>query len=127
MRWIGDLHFSELVRPLRVVAGNLATLERVVFSSGEVAEAVHASVAVPGICVPITIGGETYIDGGIVDPLPVDVLREMGVSRIIAGDVIPTPDRIRYGLQLEREMAPSNRKPLRSCFRKALPLNSQRT
>jgi NTE family protein len=125
MRSIGDSHFSELVRPLRVVAGNLATLERVVFSSGEVAEAVHASVAVPGICVPITIGGETYIDGGIVDPLPVDVLREMGVSRIIAVDVIPTPDRIRYGLQLERELAQSNVKPLRRFFRKALPLNQQ--
>lgn len=125
MRSIGDSHFSELVRPLRVVAGNLATLERVVFSSGEVAEAVHASVAVPGICVPITIGGETYIDGGIVDPLPVDVLREMGVSRVIAVDVIPTPDRIRYGLQLERELAQSSVKPLRRFFRKALPLNQQ--
>jgi NTE family protein len=125
MRSIGEAHFSELARPLRVVASNLATLERVVFSSGEVAEAVHASVAVPGICVPITIGGETYIDGGIVDPLPVDVLREMGVSRVIAVDVIPTPDRIRYGLQLERELAQSNVKPVRRFFRKALPLNQQ--
>jgi NTE family protein len=125
MRSIGDSHFSELVRPLRVVAGNLATLERVVFSSGEVAEAVHASVAVPGICVPITIGGETYIDGGIVDPLPVDVLREMGVSRIIAVDVIPTPDRIRMGLQLERELAQHKAGRLRRFFHKALPLNQQ--
>jgi NTE family protein len=125
MRSIGDSHFSELVRPLRVVAGNLATLERVVFSSGEVAEAVHASVAVPGICVPITIGNETYIDGGIVDPLPVDVLREMGVSRVIAVDVIPTPDRIRMGLQLERELAQNNVSRLRKLFRKALPLNQQ--
>jgi NTE family protein len=125
MRSIGDSHFSELVRPLRVVASNLATLERVVFSSGEVAEAVHASVAVPGICVPITIGGETYIDGGIVDPLPVDILREMGVTRVIAVDVIPTPDRIRYGLQLERELAQSNVKPARRFFRKASSLNQQ--
>jgi NTE family protein len=125
MRSIGNVRFSELARPLRVVAGNLATLERVVFSSGEVAEAVHASVAVPGICVPITIGGETYIDGGIVDPLPVDVLREMGVSRVIAVDVIPTPDRIRYGMQLEHEVAQSNRRSLRRFFRKALPINQQ--
>jgi NTE family protein len=125
MRSIGNVRFSELVRPLRVVAGNLATLERVVFSSGEVADAVHASVAVPGICVPITIGGETYVDGGIVDPLPVDVLREMGVSRVIAVDVIPTPDRIRYGLQLERELAQNNGTRARKFFRKALPLNEQ--
>jgi NTE family protein len=125
MRSIGDSHFSELVRPLRVVAGNLATLERVVFSSGEVAEAVHASVAVPGICVPITIGNETYIDGGIVDPLPVDVLREMGVTRVIAVDVIPTPDRIRMGLQLERELAQNKVSRLRKFFHKALPVNQQ--
>jgi NTE family protein len=125
MRSIGDSHFSEMVRPLRIVAGNLATLERVVFSGGQVAEAVHASVAVPGICVPITIGNETYIDGGIVDPLPVDVLREMGVSRVIAVDVIPTPDRIRMGLQLERELAQNNVSRLRKFFRRALPLNQQ--
>ncbi len=125
MRSIGNVRFSELERPLRVVAGNLATLERVVFSSGEVAEAVHASVAVPGICVPITIGGETYIDGGIVDPLPVDVLREMGVTSIIAVDVIPTPDRIRVGLQLEREIAQSSGMRARKLFRKALPLNEK--
>ncbi len=43
----------------------------------------------PGICVPVTIDGESYVDGGIVDPLPVDVLREMGVSRIIAVNAIP--------------------------------------
>lgn len=125
MRSIGNVRFSELVRPLRVVAGNLATLERVVFSSGEVAEAVHASVAVPGICVPITIGGETFVDGGIVDPLPVDVLREMGVSRVIAVDVIPTPDRIRVGLQLERALAQDHGARARRFFRKALPLNEK--
>jgi NTE family protein len=125
MRSIGRVHFSELVRPLRVVAANLATLERVVFSSGEVAEAVHASVAVPGICVPIRIGGETYIDGGIVDPLPVDVLHEMGVSRVIAVDVIPTPDRIRMGLELERDLAQRADNRLRRFFHKAVPLNQQ--
>jgi NTE family protein len=125
MRSIGDSHFSDMVRPLRIVAGNLATLERVVFSGGQVAEAVHASVAVPGICVPITIGNETYIDGGIVDPLPVDVLREMGVTRVIAVDVIPTPDRIRMGLQLERELAQNNVSRLRKFFHKALPVNQQ--
>jgi NTE family protein len=112
MRTLGYARFGDLVRPLRVVAGNLATLERVVFSSGEVATAVHASIAVPGICVPVTIRGETYIDGGIVDPLPVDVLREMGVTRVIAVNVIPTPDRIRSGLA-GRGNGHRRRKPVR--------------
>lgn len=125
MRTIGHARFADLARPLRVVAANLSTLERAVFSGGEVAAAVHASIAVPGICVPLTLDGETYIDGGIVDPLPVDVLREMGVSRVIAVDVIPTPDRIRYGLQAEQELARHQGKGRRRFFRKGIPLEGK--
>src|SRR5258708_7439595 len=125
MRSIGHAHFADLARPLRVVAANLATLERVVFSSGEVATAVHASTAVPGICVPVTVDGETYTDGGIVDPLPVDILREMGVARVIAVNVIPTPDRIRCAIQAELQLKLQNETNGFKLFRKALPLNRQ--
>jgi NTE family protein len=100
---IGDVHFSELVRPLRIVGTHLASLDRVVFSVGEVAQAVHASSAIPGACVPVNIDGELYIDGGIADPLPVDVLEEMGIERIIAINTIPTPAYLRARLELERE------------------------
>lgn len=94
-RWLGDAWFCDLIRPLRVVATNLATLERVVFSTGDVGNAIEASIAIPGIIVPVTVNGETLIDGGIADPLPVDVLREMGIERIIAVNVIPPPERLR--------------------------------
>ncbi len=104
-RSIGDVHFSELVRPLRVVATNLSTLERTIFSSGEVASAVHASSAIPGACVPVRIGEELYVDGGIADPLPVDVLSEMGIERIIAVNTIPTPAYLRCRREMEREQA----------------------
>jgi NTE family protein len=123
MRSIGAARFADLARPLRVVAGDLETLDRMVFSSGEVAAAVHASIAVPGVCVPVAIDGASYIDGGVVDPLPVDLLREMGVSRIIAVDAIPTPDRIRRGLVEERARARET--PRRRFFRKVLPVNQQ--
>jgi NTE family protein len=123
MRSLGHARFADLVRPMRVVASNLATLERVVFSSGEVAAAVHASSAVPGICVPVTIDGETYIDGGIVDPLPVDVLRELGVSRVIAVNVIPTPDRIRSGLCAGREPARRRETSAAKLLRRIFPRN----
>jgi NTE family protein len=102
-RSIGDIHFSELMRPLRIVATHLASLDRVVFSSGEVAQAVHASSAIPGACVPVNIDGELYIDGGIADPLPVDVLEEMGIERIIAINTIPTPAYLRARLEVEKE------------------------
>ena len=102
-RSIGTAHFSELIRPLRVVATHFDTLERVVFSSGEVAAAVEASIAIPGVVVPVTLDGDTYLDGGIADPLPVDVLEEMGIERIIAVNVIPPPDRIRHWLDAKKE------------------------
>lgn len=113
-RSINDAHFSELVRPLRIVATHLDTLERVVYSTGEVARAVEASIAMPGICVPVKIDGETYIDGGIADPLPVDVLSELGIEKIIAVNVIPPPERIRYWLDASREE--SGRAPRRNWF-----------
>ena len=124
MRSIGHARFAELQRPFRATATNLETLERVVFSSGEVADAVHASIAVPGICVPVKIDGESYIDGGIVDPLPVDVLREIGISRIIAVNAIPTPDRIRYCCQAERELAQLSPKRAREVIRKWIPIGT---
>lgn len=102
---IGDVHFSELVRPLRIVATNLNTLERTVFSSGEVATAVHASSAIPGACAPVKIDDELYIDGGISDPLPVDVLEEMGIERIIAVNTIPTAAYLKMRVDMDRERA----------------------
>jgi len=104
-RTIGDAHFSELTRPIHVVATHLYTLDRVVFSSGEVASAVHASVAIPGVCAPVIIDGEPYVDGGIADPLPVDVLEEMGINRIIAVNTIPTPAYMRCCREMEREQS----------------------
>ncbi|MEO8352222.1 MAG: patatin-like phospholipase family protein [Chthoniobacteraceae bacterium] len=102
-RTLGDAHFSDLIRPLRVVATHLDTLERVVFTSGEVAAAVEASIAIPGIVVPVTIDGETLIDGGIADPLPVDLLDEAGIERIIAVNVVPPPEMLRRWHNARRE------------------------
>jgi NTE family protein len=102
-RSIGTAQFSDLLRPLRIVATHLDTLERVVFASGDVAEAVAASIAIPGVVVPVTIDGETYIDGGIADPLPVDVLEEMGIEKIIAVNVIPPPEKLRQWLDHANE------------------------
>jgi NTE family protein len=64
---------------------------------------VHASSAIPGACVPVNIDGELYIDGGIADPLPVDVLEEMRIEKIIAINTIPTPAYLRARLELEKE------------------------
>jgi NTE family protein len=104
-RTLGDAHFSDLARPLRIVATDLNTLDRVVFCSGEVTQAVHASSAIPGVCVPVEIDGETYIDGGVAEPLPVDVLYEMGVDKIIAVNALPPSAFLRCCREKEKEQA----------------------
>ena len=101
MQSIGDAQFCDLVRPLKVVTTNLETLERAVFDAGEVAAAVQASAAIPGVCEPVEIDGEYYVDGGVVDPLPVKLLREEGIERIIAVNTVPTPDLMRRARELE--------------------------
>ncbi len=89
--------FETLERELHVVAANLDTFERRIFTRGDVASAVHASAAIPGVCVPVEIDGQRYGDGGIVDPLPVGVLRRAGCERIIAVNVLPSVEEIARG------------------------------
>ncbi len=104
---IGALHFSDMARPIRVVATRLDTLERTVFSGGSVVDAVLASIAIPGVCVPVTLDGISYIDGGICDPLPVDVLTGMGIRKVIAVNTIVTPEALRA---CQQEMAELNQR-----------------
>lgn len=70
--------------PFAAVATDLRTGRKVVFRRGPVAPAVHASSAVPGVFVPVEIDGVTLVDGGVVNPIPVDVAREMGAEVVIA-------------------------------------------
>ncbi len=88
--------FGDLDRPLRVIAANLDTFERRVFTEGDVATAVHASLAIPGICEPVEIDGERYADGGIIDPLPVGELKRAGCDRVIAVTVVPSVAEVKH-------------------------------
>ncbi len=93
--YLGDKTFQDLRIPTKVVAANLFTSEEVVFESGRVADAIRASISIPGIFRPVHYQKQHLIDGGVVDPLPVRVLSGMGVKKIIAVNVLPGPrDRI---------------------------------
>ena len=59
---------------------------------------------------PVTIDGETYIDGGVAEPLPVDVLSEMGVDQIIAVNALPPSAFLRCCREKEKEQAEILRK-----------------
>lgn len=79
--------FEELAIPLRVVAADFWRREQVVFESGPLLPAVHASMALPGVFPPVQIDGRVLIDGGVVNPVPFDLLPEE-CDVVIAVDVI---------------------------------------
>ena len=77
--------FEELELPLHVVATHLASGEACRLSEGDLAEAVHASSAVPGLLPPVDLhGGVPHVDGSLGDNLPVAVARGLGADRVVA-------------------------------------------
>jgi NTE family protein len=78
---------EELDIPVAVIATDLIRGEKIVFKNGPIADAVRASISIPGIFVPEKIDGRILVDGGVVDRVPVSVAREMGADIVIAVDV----------------------------------------
>ena len=84
-----NIKFSDLRIPLACVATDIMTGEEVVINQGSVLEAVRASISIPVILTLVKRKGRYLVDGGLVDPVPVSVLRTMGADFIIAVNVIP--------------------------------------
>ena len=79
--------FDQLKIPLVVVATDLNSGELVPIGSGDVIKAVRASCAIPLIFVPVEMHGRTLVDGGVVNPVPVCVARDLGADLIICVDL----------------------------------------
>lgn len=88
--------FSDLDRPFVAVATEFETLERAVLDEGDVASAIVASLAIPGVVVPVLRDGVEYIDGGVCDPLPVRLAREyFELDAVIGVNVLPPVGSLR--------------------------------
>lgn len=73
--------------PFQAVATDITNGEQVALGTGDLIEAVRASIAVPGIFTPVRANGCTLADGGLVNPVPVSVARGMGADLVIAVDL----------------------------------------
>lgn len=94
-RSLTTMTFEDLKTPLIVAATDLDTLAPRFFNSGNVAAAVHASAAIPGVCAPVNLDGHRYTDGGASEPLPVSILCErFDIDHVIAVNVVPNTDDI---------------------------------
>jgi NTE family protein len=92
--FVGDAlrpDFADLVIPLAVVATDYFGGSEVVLTSGDLKRAVAASIAIPTLFRPVVIDGRVMVDGGIMNPVPVDVL-PAEVDVIVAVDVVSFPE-----------------------------------
>lgn len=82
-----SISFDSLPIPFRCVATDYENREKVVLSSGHLARAMRASMAIPGAFKAVDIDSVELLDGGLVDNLPVDVVLDMGADIVIAVDL----------------------------------------
>jgi NTE family protein len=78
---------AELKMPFAAVATDLEHEEEVVLVQGGLVEAIRASIAIPGVFTPVHREGRLLVDGGLINPLPISVARQMGADLVLAVDV----------------------------------------
>ncbi len=111
----GMHHFDRFPIPFRCVATDISSGEQVVLDSGNLALAMRASMAVPGVFSTVHLDDRILVDGGISNNLPIDVARDMGAEVIIASDIssplaaAPETDSVLYVVgQLSRLLTRAN-------------------
>ena len=83
----GDVDFLKLPIPFSCVAVDMQTQREVVLQEGDLPLSMRASMAIPGLFMPVKINGRMLVDGGVMNNLPVDVVKSMGADVVIAVDL----------------------------------------
>lgn len=90
----GIANFDELPIPFRCVATDMQSGEAVVLQHGFLADAVRASMAIPGLFTPVELNGQVLADGGMVQNVPVETVHDMGADSIIAVELHYPPEDV---------------------------------
>ncbi len=98
---IGNQNIEELKIPFAAVATNVMSGREVIITKGSAVEAVRASISIPGIFTPCKYNGDFLVDGGLVNPVPVNCVRNMGADFIIAVNILPSPERKTHKLSIK--------------------------
>jgi predicted acylesterase/phospholipase RssA len=91
-RWFGARRFEDLLSPTTVNVVDLHSGQELRIRRGPVAPALWAASAIPGLYAPVRHGDRLLVDGGLVNPLPLDLAAEAGAGFVIAVDVLPEAD-----------------------------------
>jgi NTE family protein len=84
MAYSGVTDFDQLPIPFRCVATDLVSGESVVFAKGSLPVAMRATMSLPGVFTPVRLDRMVLVDGGVLDNIPVDAVRDMGAKIVIA-------------------------------------------
>lgn len=104
--------FQDLAIPFAAIATDLATGREVVLREGLIRRAVQASVSIPGIFPPTVIAGRYLVDGGLVNPVPSQTVRDMGADIVLAVDLMSPAARTEASASAARGTAgPGRRAP----------------
>ncbi|NIT13671.1 MAG: hypothetical protein GTN99_05355, partial [Candidatus Dadabacteria bacterium] len=85
---IPESNIEELPKPFSAVCVDLNKPEIVTLDKGNLIKAVRASISIPAIFTPIKSGNRLLVDGGVLEPVPVEAARKMGADVVIAVDLL---------------------------------------
>ncbi len=94
--------FEDLQIPLKIVATDLVSGEPYIFKSGDLALAARASISIPIIFKPFKLGNKILVDGGITNPVPDDIVEDMGPDIIISVNLYNKYDLQKDSISLAR-------------------------
>ena len=94
--------FYDCQIPLKVMAYDLKNRQELVLESGSLVDAVRQSVSIPGVMRPVMKENQMIIDGGVLNPLPTNVLLSRGVKKIIAVNVLQSAEHVNRGELLKQ-------------------------
>ncbi len=103
----GDVLIEDLPLPFFCVAADLVSGQEVVIGRGKLYKAILATGALPGFFAPVPLGNMHLVDGGVVNNVPGDVLKNQGIDMVIAVDVTPEHEARLFSTQNTNQMPPS--------------------
>ncbi len=93
--YLGEKKIESLNIPFIAVATDITTGEEVLHTKGTVVDAILTSIAIPGLFKPVLYKQNYLVDGGLVNPLPVNVAKQYGATIVIAVNVTPEPGQFK--------------------------------
>jgi len=90
---LGDKNIEDLKIPFTAIATDIITGEEILFNKGNLVEAIRASISIPIVFQPVIRNNLVLVDGGLVNPVPINVVRKMGADYIIAVNILSSKNK----------------------------------